>query len=91
MFPLVKEDLYTRNGLDQIVSHLITVIERLTNRDMSEQKRILRQKKLADMRWHMALSLLPGRHERNIHVSRFICGNEVVDGPTEVYECWVEL
>ena len=91
VFPLVKEDLYTRNGLDQIVAHLIAVIERLTDRDMSEQKRILRQKKLADMRWHMALSLLPGRHERNIHVSRFICGNEVVEGPTEVYECWVEL
>ena len=91
VFPVVKEDLYVKGGFDQIVMHLITVIEQLTDRDMSEQRKLLRAKRLADARWHMALSLLPGRHERNIHVSRFIYGHEVIDGQPEVHECWVEL
>ena len=91
VFPVTKEDLYVKGGLNQIVAHLITVVEQLTNRDMSEQKRILRLKRLADARWHMALSLLPGKHERNTQVGRFIYGHEVLQGPVEVHECWVEL
>ena len=90
VFPVVKEDLYEKGGFDQIVAHLITVIEQLGDRDLTEQKKILRMKRLADARWHMALSLLPGHHERNIHVARFICGNEVLEGPCEVTECWIE-
>lgn len=91
VFPVVKEDLYTKGGLDQIAAHLITTIEQLTNRDMTAQKRILGMKRLSDARWHMALSLLPGKHERNIHVGHFIAGHEVSHGPMEVYECWIEL
>ena len=45
----------------------------------------------ANARWHMALSLLPGKHERSIHVNRFICSNEVTEGQCEVHECWIEL
>ncbi len=91
VFPVLKEDLYTKGGLDLIVAHLITIIEQLTDRDMSSQKRILRMARLSDARWHMALSLLPGKHERNIHVARFICGHEVVEGQHEVLECWIEF
>ncbi len=91
VFPVLKEDLYTKGGFDRIVEYLITVIEQLTDRDMSDQKRILRMTKLADARWHMALSLLPGKHERSIHVNRFICSNEVTEGQCEVHECWIEL
>ena len=91
IFPVVKEDLYAKGGFDQIVAHLITVIEQLSDRDMSEQRKLLRAKRLADARWHMALSLLPGRHERNIHVSRFIYGHEVIEGRPEIHECWIEL
>ena len=91
VFPVVKEDLYARSGFDQVVSHLITVIEQLTGRNMSNQKRIMRMTRLADARWHMILSLLPGKHERRIPVSRFICGYEVVQGTPEIHECWVEL
>ena len=91
VFPVVKEDLYAKGGFDQIVAHLITVIEQLTDRDMSEQRKFLRAKRLSDARWRMALSLLPGYHERNIHVNRFIHGNEVIEGQFEVHECWIEL
>ena len=91
VFPVVKEDLYTKGGLDQVVAHLIAVIEHSTGRDMSEQKRVLRMKRLSNARWNMALSLLPGSHERNIHVARFIYGHEVAEGPCKVFECWVEL
>lgn len=91
VFPIVKEDFYTKGGFDQIVAHLITVIEQLTNRDMSEQKKYLRMTRLADARWRMILSLLPGRHERDIHVGRFIYGHEIIEGRYEVHEAWVEL
>ncbi len=91
VFPIVKEDLYTKGGLDQIVAHLCDLIEKLAGRNMDEQKRILRMKRLADERWRMALSLLPGKHERNIHVARFIYGNEVVEHPCEVHEYWIEF
>ena len=91
VFPVVKEDLYTKGGFDQIVAYLIAVIEQLTNLDMGEQKKVLRMKRLSDVRWHAAMSLLPGKHKQAIHVSRFICNHEVPDGPTEVYECWIEL
>lgn len=91
VFPIVKEDLYPRGGFDKVVAHLALVIEQLTNRDMGKQKKILNMRRLSDARWHMALSLLPGKHERNIHVARFICGHEVIEGPPETHECWVEL
>lgn len=91
VFPIVKEDLYPRGGFDQIVSHLITIIEQLTDRNMDEQKKILRMKRLGDARRRMILSLLPGKHERGIHVGRFVGGCEVVEGPLEISEFWVEL
>ena len=91
VFPVVKEDVYAKGGLDQIAAHLITVLEQLTNRDMTDQKKILSMKRLADARWRMALSLLPGRSNRDIHVGRFISGHEVIEGPIEVLEGWVEL
>ena len=91
VFPVVKEDLYTKGGFDQVVAHLVTVIEQLTVLDMGEQKKILRMKRLGDARWHKALSLLPGNHERDVHIARFICGHEVVEGPCEAFECWIEL
>lgn len=91
VFPVVKEDIYVKGGLDQIVAHLVTVIEQLTGRNMDEQKKILCMKRLADARWRMALSVLPGRNKRNIHVNRFIRGCEVMEGPAETYEHWIEL
>ena len=91
IFPVVKEDLYTKGGFDQVAAYLISVIEQLTDRNMDEQKRILRMQRLSEARWHMALSLLPGRHERSIHVGRFVYGHEVVEGPCEVHEFWIEL
>ena len=91
VFPVVKEDLYPKGGLDQIVAHLVSTIEQLTHCDMTEQKKILRMKRLADARWRMALSLMPGKHERSIHVGRFICGHEVVEGSLKEYESWIEL
>ena len=91
IFPILKEDLYPKGGLDQIVAHLITVIEQTSDRDMDSQKKILGMTRLASARWRMILSLLPGKHERSIHVSRFIQGNEVVEGQCKVHECWIEL
>ena len=91
VFPVVKEDLYPKGGFDQIAEHLITVIEQLTDRDMSMQKKFLHSERLSNARWKMMLSLLPGKHERNIHVARFIGGHEVIEGQPEVFECWIEL
>lgn len=91
VFPIVKEDLYTRNGLDQVVAHLITIIEQLTDRNMNEQRRVLDMKRLGDARWHMALSLLPGKHERGIQVAHFVYGHEVQAIPTTQFERMVEL
>ena len=91
VFPVVKEDLYPKGGFDQIAEHLITVIEQLTDRDMSMQKKFLHSDRLSNARWKLMLSLLPGKHERNIHVARFIGGHEVIEGQPEVFECWIEL
>lgn len=91
VLPIVKEDLYSKGGLNQMAAHLIATIEKYTDRDMSEQKKILRMKRLEDARWRMALSLLPSKRERNYRPPRFLCGHEMREGAGETLEYWVEL
>ena len=91
VFPVVKEDLYTPGGFDQVVSQLLDALETYSKRDVREQRRILRKKALSRERHRVILSLLPGKSERNVQIGHFIYGNEVSKGPTKVYECWIEL
>ncbi len=91
VFPVIKEDLYTYRGLDQVVEQLIALIEQSTHRDMAHQKRILRSRDLSQARHRMMLSFLPGKHDRNVQVGRFIGGLKAYEGPQEVHECWIEL
>ena len=91
VFPLLKEDLFTPNGLDLVVAQLISSIERTTNRTMTQQKRMLQSTSLNEARYRMMLSFLPGNHERNVQVGRFINGCKIYEGPGEVRECWIEL
>ena len=91
VFPLLMEDLYVRGGMDQVVAQLIDQLERLADRDMSRQKRFLRGRDLARERFRMMLSLLPGKHERDVHVARFIQGHMLLEGPMKVHECWIDL
>ena len=91
VIPVTKEDLYVPGGFDQIVALLITLLEHHGKRDMSWQKRILSMRVLSEERHRMILSLLPGKHERNVQVGRFINGYKVYDGPSVTHECWIEL
>ena len=91
VIPVTKEDLYMPGGFDQIVALLIELVERQGKRDLSWQRKILQMKELGGERRRMMLSLLPGKHERNIQVARFIGGHAVYDGPRQVHECWIEL
>ena len=91
VFPLVKEDLYVPAGLDRVVAQLLGLLESQAGRDMSAQRLSLRMKALCEARYRIMLSLLPGRHERDVQVGRFIGGHKVYDGPSEVCECWIEL
>ena len=91
VFPLLKEDLYVSNGLDQVVAQLIESLERTTKRNMKRQRKALRQKALSRDRHRIMLSLLPGHHERDVKVHRFIEGHMLYDGPSTVEECWMEL
>ena len=91
VLPVTKEDLYIPNGMDLLVVQLAEMLERLDGRDLSWQKHVLDLKTLSEARYRMALSLLPGNHERNVQVGRFISGRKIVESPTQVIECWVEL
>lgn len=91
VIPVTKEDLYVPGGFDQIVALLISLLEHHGKRDMSWQKRILSMRVLSEERHRMILSLLPGKHERNVQVERFINGYKVYDGPSITHECWIEL
>lgn len=91
VIPVVKEDLYIRGGLDQIAMLLIESIERKVGHSLVDQRRILKNKALAKERYRLLLSLLPGKHERNVQVGRFIYGHPVAEGMDESSECWIEL
>ena len=91
VFPILKEDLYVPGGIEQIVAQLADMLEKQCNRDMRAQRRILAGKALAKARHRMMLSFLPGRHERNVQIERFIQGNPVCSDPLTVHECWIEF
>lgn len=91
VFPVMKEDLYDAGGMNKIVAQLVRALEKLEGRDMEYQKRILQNRPLSSARRRMMLSLLPGKHERNVQIGRFIQGHPVVEGQHKVFECWIEL
>ena len=91
VFPLLKEDLYWLHGFDQVALQLVELLERTTDRDMKRQRRALRQKRLCEERYKKMLSFLPGQHERNVEMKRFIEGHMLYDGSQEVHELWIEL
>ena len=91
VFPVVKEDLYTPGGFDQVVEQLLNALETFSGRNVNEQRKILRKKALSRERHRAILSLLPGKSERSIQIGRFIYGNEVSTEPPRIDECWIEL
>ena len=91
IFPILKEDLYMPGGIEQVVERLVDRIEQECNRNMRKQRKILAGKALARARHRMMLSLLPGNHERNVQVERFIQGHPMYDGPSQVEVFLIEL
>ena len=91
IFPILKEDLYVPGGIEQVVERLVDQIEHESSRDCAKQRKILTGKALARARHRMMLSLLPGNHERNVQVERFIQGHPPYNGPSYVTEVWIEL
>ena len=91
VFPLVKEDLYAPGGLDHVVAFLLDALETHAKRDVSTQRKALKQTKLSHARYQMMMSFLPGRHERNVQIGRFVQGYAAYEGPAETHECWIEL
>ena len=93
VFPMLMEDLYEPDGLEQIAMELVRSLERLAGRDMTIQRLVLENKVLSEARYRKLLSLLPGKHERNVQICRRI-GDLLVyeseDAPG-VSECWMEL
>lgn len=93
ILPVLMEDLYAPDGLEQIAMELVRLLERLAGRDMAIQRLVLEGKVLSKERHRKLLSLLPGKHVRDVQICRRI-GDllvyESVDSPG-VSECWVEL
>ena len=91
VLPVTKEDLYTQNGLNQLVSQLLDFLERFDGRDVKRQRKSLRQRLLNEDRYRLMLSFLPGNHERDVQVGHYVGGYKAYDGPSEIHECWIEL
>ena len=62
VFPVVKEDLYEEGGLDRVMMQVIEALEKHAGRDMSKQRRLMKNKFLRVRRQELIWSLLPGRH-----------------------------
>lgn len=68
VFPVTKEDLYEENGFDAVILQVMATIENLTERDLSEQRRLLDIRFCRERRQQMILSALPG--SRSAHLER---------------------
>ena len=66
VLPVTKEDLYEEGGLDTVMLQAMETIERLTRRDLSDQKRSLRVRFIREKRQKLIWSLLPGRRSRQL-------------------------
>ncbi|MBQ9067646.1 MAG: hypothetical protein IJ131_01100 [Eggerthellaceae bacterium] len=91
VLPVVKEDLIEPGGIEQLVMRLIAAVESETGQSLEAQRRACSLMALTDERHKLVMSLLPGKHERDIKLARFVGGFKVVDGPQEAIECMVEL
>lgn len=60
VLPVTSEDLYEPGGLDVVMGQVITLIERETGRDLSEQKKWLAAPGAIKWRQQLLWSLLPG-------------------------------
>ena len=91
VFPVLKEDLYTPNGLEMLVRQLVNSLEQFTDRDMSIQKFILDSGAFSTARRRMLLSLLPGKHNIDALTYQNADGHLVYETEPGVSECWIEL
>ena len=91
VLPVLKEDLYTPNGLEMLVRQLVDSLERLTDRDMSVQKSILDSGAFSAARHRMLLSLLPGKHVVDAVTYQQVKGLRIYEDEFGASECWIEL
>ncbi len=67
VFPVVKEDLYERGGLDRVMMQVVDAVARQTNRDLSRVQEALQHGFAAKERQRALLSLLPGTGSDEIY------------------------
>lgn len=61
VFPVVKEDLYERDGLDRVMAQVVAAIEAHDGRDLSAQRRVLASRVARESRYELIRSLMPGK------------------------------
>lgn len=60
VFPVVKEDLFQRDGLDKVMAQVVAAIEAHDGRDLSAQRRVLASRLASESRYELIRSLMPG-------------------------------
>ena len=93
VLPVLKEDLYVPDGLELVAMGLVKQLEKLTDKDMSIQRLVLENNVLSKVRYRTLLSLMPGKHERNLHICQRIGDLHLYECADEpgTSECWIEL
>lgn len=67
VFSATKEDLEERGGLDRLIGQAIEAIEAEGSRDLSAQRRMLKNQSRAKARQELIWSLMPGRRAIGAH------------------------
>lgn len=67
VFSATKEDLEERGGLDRLIGQVIEAIEAEGSRDLSAQRRMLKNQSRTEARQELIWSLMPGRRAIRAH------------------------
>ena len=69
VFPVAKEDLLEPGGFDRVMGQVVAAIERSEHRDLTAQRMALADGRLADARYALMRSLMPGGSSKGVAAS----------------------
>ena len=69
VFPVAKEDLLEPGGFDRVMGQVVEAIERSEHRDLTAQRMALADGRLADARYALMRSLMPGGSSKGVAAS----------------------
>ncbi len=91
VFPITKEDLREKGGLDRVMRQVVESIERTSSLDMVRTHKALANRNLCDMRQQLIWALLPDRGEPRYPASKLAVRNAASGGLDTVYVAVVSI